>query len=298
MSVALVTASYRGDLERFALLCESIDARVLGHTRHLVLVEDADLALFRPFAGPKREIVAESDLLPRWLRVFPDPTNFGRRRIWLSPFGPPLRGWHVQQLRRIAIGAALSEDVMVTLDSDAVVVRDFDAGLFEAGGVTEFYRIPRGLPAHDPVLDKHRSWSRLAGRILGIAGPDVTETDYISSLAAWRTQSVRAMTARIEAVTGRSWARTLAGTRAISEYTIYGRFVEEVEGRPDLHRATDLKRCSTLWSGEALDEASLGAFMRALGPDQVAIGIQSFLGTDLALIRRAAGLDRDRRTAA
>lgn len=290
MSVALVTASYRGDLERCRLLCESIDARVSGHTRHLILVEDADLDLFRPFAGPRREIVAERDLLPRWLRAFPDPATLGRRRVWLSPFGPPLRGWHVQQLRRIAIGAALSETAMVTLDSDAVVVRDVDARLFEADGATEFYRIPKGLPDDDPVLDRHRSWSRKAGRILGIAAPSTTDTDYISSLAAWHTDSVRAMLARIETVTGRPWMRVLAGTRALSEYTIYGRFVDEVEGRPDLHRATDLKRCRTLWSGEALSRAGLDAFMADLGPDQVAIGIQSFIGTDLDLIRRAAGL--------
>lgn len=290
MSVALVTASYRGDLERCRLLCESIDARVSGHSRHVILVEDADAGLFRSFAGPKREVVSESELLPRWLRAFPDPSSLGRRRIWLSPFGPPLRGWHVQQLRRIAIGAALTERAMVTLDSDAVVVRDVDAGVFETGGVTEFYRIPRGLPDDDPVLDKHRAWSRRAGRLLGIDAPGHTDTDYISSLAAWRTDSVRAMTDRIEAVTGRSWARAVAGSRAISEYTIYGRFVDEVERRPELHRASDLKRCRTLWSGEALAEPALAAFMAGLGPDQVAIGIQSFIGTDLRLIRRAAGL--------
>lgn len=290
MSVALVTASYRGDLERCRLLCDSIDARVSGHTRHIILVEDADLALFRPFAGPKREVVAESDLLPRWLRAFPDPTTFGRRRVWLSPFGPPLRGWHVQQLRRIAMGSALGETMMVTLDSDTVVLRDFDAGLFETGGLADFFRIPRGLSEADPALDRHRAWSRKAGELLGIAAPELTDTDYINSLTPWRTDSIRAMTARIETVAGKSWLRVLAGTRALSEYTIYGRFVDEVEGRPDLHRTIDTQRCLTLWGGSGLDERALGRFIADLGPAQLAACIQSFTGTDLALIRRAAGL--------
>ena len=290
MSVALVTASYRGDLERCRLLCESIDARVSGHARHVILVEAADLPLFRPLAGPRREIVSERDLLPAWLRAFPDPSTFGRRRLWLSPFGPPLRGWHVQQLRRIAIGTMLDERAMVSLDSDVVFVRDFDAGVMETRGETEFYRIPDAIPADDPAFEQHRAWSRRAAEVLGIPGQAETRTDYIATLIAWRTASVRAMTAHIEAVTGKSWVRALVGSRALSECMLYGRFVEEVERRPDLHHASRLKRCRIYWNGAALGEGALCDFTAALEPHQVAVGIQSFTGTDPRLIRRAAGL--------
>ncbi|MBB4002791.1 DUF6492 family protein [Aurantimonas endophytica] len=291
MQTAIVTSSYRGDLERCRLLCESIDRRVTGHTRHLILVESRDVALFRGLAGPRREIVDERDLLPFWLRPFPDPLSLGRRRFWLSPMGPPLRGWHVQQLRRIAMAAALDETVMVSVDSDVVFLRPFDVGWFHEGEKVRFYRRPGALAALEPgAREEHRKWSRKAGQLLGIDRPEETDTGYIATLIAWRSDTVREMLGRIESRTGRSWASALAATRTLSECTLYGRFVDEIEARPDRHSPGDVNLCHMYWTGQALGAEALHDFAADLEPHQVAAGIQSFTGTDPALIRRAAGL--------
>ena len=45
-NVALMTPTYRGDLERFELLCESIDRFVSGYERHYVIVNDDDVPYF------------------------------------------------------------------------------------------------------------------------------------------------------------------------------------------------------------------------------------------------------------
>jgi hypothetical protein len=292
MRTAIVTASYRGDLERCRLLCASIDRHVSGHTRHLILVENRDLALFADLAGPRREIVGEGDLLPFWLRPFPDPTRLGRRRVWLSPVGPPLRGWHVQQLRRIAAAAHVPEEIVVSCDSDVVFVKPFDVAAMATGKAVRFHRMAGAERSILPEFaEDHRRWSRQAGALLGIAEPRLTEVDYIATGIAWRTDTVRAMTARIEAVAGRSWVAALARTRALSECTIYGRYADEVERRPDLHLAASRSICRVYWAGEAMSEAALRDFVGALGPDEVAVGIQSFTGTGPALIRRVAGLD-------
>ena len=37
ISIALVTSSYRGDLERCRLLCDSVDRFVTGHAMHYIL---------------------------------------------------------------------------------------------------------------------------------------------------------------------------------------------------------------------------------------------------------------------
>lgn len=290
-SAAIVTASYAGDYERCRLLCESIDRRVTGHSCHYILVEAADVALFRQLEGPQRRIVDERALLPWWLRPFPDPLSAGRRRVWLSLKGPPLRGWHVQQLRRIAMAASMPEEIMVSCDSDVVFVRPFDVGAFREGAAVRFYRDPAAMRNVLPHLEAHhRAWSRQAGRLLGISGPAETDTGYIATLIAWRRDTVRDMVERIEAVTGRAWISALAATRKLSECTIYGRFVEEVEGRRDRHFPSDRKLCHTYWDGAALGEAGLAGFLAALEPGQPAIGIQSFTGTDTAVIRRAVGL--------
>ncbi len=292
LETALVTASYRGDFERCRLLCESIDRRVTGHSRHLILVEPRDLLLFRRLAGPKREIVDERSLLPRFLRAFPDPTTMGRRRIWLSSYGPPLRGWHVQQLRRLAMAAALDETVMVSLDSDVVFVKDFDVRHFQEGGRVRFFRRPGVVAGFDePFLGEHRGWALTAAACLAIPGRPVNDNGYVATAIAWRSDTVRDMRRHIEAEGGRDWMKQLASTRSLSECVLYGRFVDEVEARPDRHLPGDDNVCAMVWSGKAMGQQALDTFLRELAPHQAAIGIQSFIGTDPAVIRRAVGLD-------
>ncbi|MFD2236827.1 DUF6492 family protein [Aureimonas populi] len=289
-ATAIVTASYRGDLERCRLLCDSIDRHVSGHARHYLLVEGADAALFRPFEGPRRTVVSERDLLPFWLRAVPDPLN-PRRRLWLSPFGPPLRGWHVQQLRRIAFARLMDEAAMISCDSDVVFVRPFDmAGLWREGAL-RFYRVPDGFALLVPEAEEeHTRWSRKAAALLGIAAGRSNTADHINTVIGWRADTAREMAARIEAVTGRPALRALAATRSLSECTIYGRFVDEVEERPERHWPSAEALCRVYWAGAAMDEGTLSAFLGDMAPHEVALGIQSFTGTNTALIRSLVGL--------
>lgn len=290
LSIALVTSSYRGDWERCRILCESLDRFVTGHCVHYILVEEGDVALFRELEGPRRRVVSERDLLPVWLRPISDPFDRGRR-LWLSPFGLPLRGWHVQQLRRIAMGAAMDEDVLVSLDSDVVFVRPFDAGHFVSGDAVRFYRRAEGMAHVEPERRaEHARWSQRAAALLGLAPDPIPAPTYINTLIAWRRDTVRAMLERIRQVTRRPAMIALAGSRALSECTIYGRFVDEVESRPERHIATDERLCAVYWDGPPLDEAGLCAFLAEMAPEQVALGLQSFTGTDPGLIRRVVGL--------
>ncbi|WP_279481958.1 DUF6492 family protein [Aureimonas sp. SK2] len=290
MRFALVTSSYRGDLERCRLLCDSIDRFVSGHSCHYILVEARDLALFRPLEGEKRKIVSERDLLPWWLRPVRHPRKAGRR-LWLHPFGLPLHGWHVQQLRRFAMAAAMEEEAMVSLDSDVVFVKPFRIGEFESGGRVAFYREPGGMSRVLPHLKaEHEVWTRRADRLIGAGDASPVDTTYIATLIAWRRDTVRDLLRRVAAVARRPAMVALVASRALSECTIYGRFVDAVEGRPDRHLPESRQRCAVYWDGPPLDEQGLSDFLAGLAPDQVAVGLQSFTGTDPALIRRAAGL--------
>lgn len=290
MRLSIVTSTYRGDLERCRLLCESIDRHVTGMERHYLLVEDADAALFAPFASARRVVVPESAILPRWLRPFPDPLD-RRRRLWVHPFGLPLRGWHVQQLRRMAVASILDEDVMVSCDSDVVFVKPFDLSRFVSGTAVRFYR--RSADRHDVdarFRKDHEAWSKRAGELLAIREPQTTASGYITTLVAWRLDTLRAMNARIAHVSGRSPLRALVRSRAISECTIYGRFVDEVENRPDRHAAAENSFCRVYWTGEAMTLAELRLFVDGLDEEEAAICVQSFTQTDPALIRSVAGL--------
>ena len=286
-SAAIVTASYAPDFERCRLLCETIDRHVTGVAHHYVLTEHRDVALFRQLETSRRSVVDERDLLPRWLHAFDDPLSLFRRRVWLSFRTQPLRGWHVQQLRRIAIAAHAGEDVLVFCDSDVAFLKPFDAGVFWRDGKMRLFRRDGVLPADGH--DEHRIWSRNAGSALGIDPVSVSTHDYISTLIAWRRETVNAMCERIEKMHGRDWVGVVGSARKFSECMIYGRYVDDVlDGAGHFHGAEEL--CRVHWNGEALSDDGFRRFVAGMASEQVAIGMQSFIGTDIGRIRRLIGL--------
>jgi len=278
---AIATPSYAGDVERCRLLCASIDRFVAGHAMHYLLVEDRDVALFAPLAGPRRRIIAESQMLPRWLTSRPDPFTLGKRRVWtglraLARGIPPLRGWHAQQLRKLALARQIDEDIILFADSDMMFLRPFDlARLVTAQGV-RLYAKPDGI---DATMPEHVAWCEMAARALGLPAPALPSMDYINNLVSWRRDRVLELLDLIEARSGRDWVSAVASRRSFSEYMLYGYYVERVLGLAAAgHFADSLELCKVYWGGEAAELATLRSFEDVLDEGQVAVGVQSFIG--------------------
>ena len=123
---AIITASYAPDFERCAILCETMDRHASGYECHYLLVDQPDVALFSRLAGPKRRILTDLQLLPWWMRRVPEAVSPKGRRVWVSPLTMPLHGWHVQQIKRIAVAHHLDVDGLFYCDSDTAFVRPFD----------------------------------------------------------------------------------------------------------------------------------------------------------------------------
>lgn len=285
-TASIVTASYGPDFERCRLLCETIDRRVSGMTRHYLLVAGHDVRRFRALETGRRVVIDERDLLPSWLRAFPDPASLFRRHVWLSTRTPPLRGWHVQQLRRMALARHADEDALVYVDSDVAFVRPFDLASFWEGDRLRLFRRDDALISGESA--EHARWSVNAARALGLA-PGHSPHDYIATLIAWRRDAAAAMLDRIEAVSDRHWIAAVTADRRFSECMLYGRYVDDVTGAAGhVHDASE--RCRVYWKGPELGDDALAAFVDGLAPHQVAVGLQSFIGIDVARIR--AVLDR------
>lgn len=281
-SAAIVTASYAGDFERCRLLCETVDARVTGAARHYLLVAGHDVALFRRLETRRRVVIDERDLLPSWLRAFPDPLSLFRRPVWLSTRTMPLRGWHVQQLRRIAVADHVPEDALVYCDSDVAFVRPFDCASLWTGSALRLYRRDDALAGASGK--DHARWWANAGSALALPDDRPPGHDYISTLIAWRRETVSSMMRHIESRHGRHWIAVVAAARRFSECILYGRYVDEVlAGRG--HVGDGRQLCRVYWSGPGLTEAGMRDFVAGMAPDQVAVGMQSFVGTDLDSIR-------------
>lgn len=290
MRNAIVTASYAPDFERCRILCETIDRQATGYDCHYILVDAPDADLFRQLEGPKRRVVLDTELLPWWLKRMPAALSPGGRRLWLSPVTAPLHGWHVQQLKRIAIAAHVEEDGLLYCDSDTALVKPFDVDSIWEGDDIRFFR-----EQDAPTDADHPRWVRHTARALGLRGDIRNDSSYVTTFLAWKRRTVLDMCDHIERTHHRPWISVVGSTRKFSECTLYGWFVDEVlqgEG----HAATSTMLCPMKWADPTPSEAELEAFIAELQPEQVAVGVQSFIPMDVEKFRSVV-VDADTRMA-
>ena len=287
--VALLTPTYIKDLERFELLCESIDSMVTGFDRHYVLVNpDSDAHLFQRFASPRRVIVPCSKLLPKYLWPAPKWLTRNGRRIWLSPFTLPVHGWHIQQILKIACALAAPEDRVCIVDSDNLFFRPFDLGAYAGDDKCPLY-LDRGHVRAD--MPNHSVWTRNAYKLLGLPEPAFPADDYIGQDIIWDKRAVKALTERIFATTGLPWQLSLCRTRQFSEYLLYGAFVAHSPEFAAQHETVETSLAYAHWEETELDEQWISTMMADAHPAQVALCIQSYSGTEVDRIRAAIRLN-------
>jgi hypothetical protein len=299
---AIATPSYSGDFGRCRLLCDSIDRFVSGMAMHYLLIDPVDEALFRPLEGPRRRIITDADLLPAWLKGRKDPFRHGRR-IWTGPRAllnrvPPLRGWHVQQLRKFSVARLIPEEVILFADSDIVFLRAYDLGRQMQDGRVRLHARPGGITAQ---MDPQLRWLASAGRILGAELPALPADDPIGPLVTWRRQTVLALLAHVEALSGRHWAAAIAQDRNFSEYLIYGLYVAARPEEAGNHWVDTESLAAITWFDHEMPEGGVAELMRNMPERQVALCVQSFIGLPVeemrALFEVASRRDpaRDRR---
>ncbi|GAA4514395.1 DUF6492 family protein [Nonomuraea ferruginea] len=287
--LAVVTPTYRPDADLFAHLHRSVLEHTSGDTVHHVVVPASDRALFAGYAGPRCRVWTYPEILPRRITHLPGTA------LWIDPARPwpPLRGWVVQQAAKIAVTARLDARVVLVADSDVVLVRDAGPEHFVRDGQTVLYRAEGAV--HDG-MPEHVTWHRAARDLLGLPGTATPPLpDYVSSLACWDPAVVRAMIARIEEATGRDWLGAFTAHLRVSEFIVYGVFVDEVlKTSPP----GDTAMCHSRWDRTPLDHAGAVAFAERLGPRAIGMMISAKSRTPvaarLAAIQRCAqvtGLD-------
>jgi hypothetical protein len=283
-SVALLTPSHSKDLERFALLCDSIDACLTGYTRHYVIVNDDDVPLFAKYQSKKRVVVPVSRYLPKWLWAVPATLLRSRRRVWVSLLSKPLHGWHVQQIAKIAGVLDAPEQRVCIIDSDNFFFRKFDIGRYAGAEKSPLY-VDRGAIAADAPF--HAIWLRNCDTLLGLPETSFPADDFVGNVLVWDKVTVRAMTEAIQSATKKSWALAMCRKRPFSEYLLYGRFVASSPAHLAAHRIVERSLALAHWDESRLDKSSIEAMMHDASPEQVALCIQSYSGTSIRDIRGA-----------
>ena len=279
--LAVITPSYEPDFG----LCEGLSRSVLENSpetvHHHIIVPRRDLELFARLAGPRTHIRCEADFLPSSFVPVPFSKftmNFRR------PF-PPVRGWILQQVLKLAAVAAFHDDAVVLVDSDIEFIRPFTPETFVRQGVVRFYRKPN---ADDERLPRHMVWHRVARTLLGLppAGPP-PYPNYVSSLLAWDPAIVRRMLSHISHITGRPWPTVVGGQLHFSEWTLYGVYVDHVIGAPADSFCSDHSLCHAYWDEVPLNVEDAAKFLSRVQFADVAAMISAKSRTPLA-VRRAA----------
>jgi len=281
-SISLVTPSHRGDLDRFALLADSVDRHVRGFTKHYTIVNDEDLPLFTPFQTSQRVVLPVSQFLPRWLRTLPPALRWRNRRLWWSFRAKPVHGWHVQQIAKIYAAATFAEERYCMIDSDVIFYRGFDTAELATPNISPLLTARLAIAADAPL---HAKWVMTAHRLLGLGEPSFPTDDHIGNIIVWDRATVRAMVERIETVTGRAWQEALCRNRGFSEYLLYGSYVRSDAEARAKHAFTEKSFSVNYWDDRPLDAAALRALLLTETPNCVALGVQSFSGTPVETIR-------------
>ena len=295
MKATLITCSFRGDLDVCRLLCRSIDLNASAEFEHRLYVPQRDLPLFADLATSRRRVETQESLLPRWFWKVPLPGPEWRRRLglprrnfYLTPTHGPVRGWIAQQIMKIAATLRAESDVVAHIDSDSALVSPLELSHLHHDGRTRFYT--------GEVAERHAGhavWYAQAARLLGLPAEDFYRAEYIASLVVWRRAVVQAMTARIEATTGRSWASALAATPHFSEYVLYGVFAQHALGLEAAGlREEGRSCCLSRWVDSFDDPAGIEAFLAQAQADQLVCCLQSTLAIPLktrAGVYRRAG---------
>ncbi len=292
-ALAIITPTYAADFE----LCQELHRSVLDHTAtstvHHLVVPRREVELFSQLKSERCRIWSESDLLPRGM--VPTPVLNRRFRLLgkstpriaainLHRPLPAIRGRVAQQLLKFAISADIEADVLVLADSDVVIVRPITAETFLQDGQVRLYRKDFDVDGRHP---RHVSWHKAARELLGLPPGELPFHDYISSFSAWDPKIVVALKERIELVTGRDWLEAIGAKLHISEWALYGVFVDEIVGPPANAHPTTAMLCHCHWNRGPLDMDSAITFAERLQPDDVAVLIQSASRTPLE-VRRAA----------
>ena len=283
-TMAIITPSYSPDVENFSRL----HASVLEHTdesvMHHVIVPGIDADLFRDTGGLRLTVWTHGSVMPEGLVAterlavatrkvpqWPSSVNVAaveRRQPWR-----PVRGWILQQLLKMVMARHVNADLLVSIDSDVVLVRRMAAESFLEGGAVRLYADEGAITK---AMERHYEWCRVAHEMLGLPWEALTSyPDFIAGLVSWDPLLLRRCQDRVEHVTGRPWAVAASRNLHFSEDILYGTFVQHFGTELERSNQRDTPRCHSYWSPTPMRSSEAEAFVAAFSDDHLAVHIQS-----------------------
>jgi Family of unknown function (DUF6492) len=274
VKISIITPAYSKHLRLLDLSAESVDRNCPPEMHHYVIVSRQEERIFRHLNGSRRSVIAAEDVIPG--NIMRLPVFIRGREVWVADWHRFVRGWIMQQAIKLSAPEITDADVFLFLDTDSFFVRPFTPDRVSRDGRIRLLGFP-GLAQ----TEQHKSWHRTAAKLLGIPSRDYFGADFIGNAITWRRDVCLEMRKRISSVAGADWFSTIVRQQRLSEYILYGVFVQEVLGSADSrHALTSEELCLSSW-----DNSSAQRVAERLAPHHVAVNIQSNLHLPISEFR-------------
>jgi len=277
MNWAVITPSYNLDFARCQLLCRSMDAFLRGPWHHYIVVDPVDMPLFAPLAGPRRSIINKADILPGNMRYVGKVPFMRLGRLWWSWRHGPVFGWQMQQFVKISMPSHVKEEAIAFWDSDVFFVRPFDLISLSRGDLVRFGSV------ESPSSIEH-ALVKNSVHLLGLLPEKVSRFYSGDSIITWHRQTAIAMQEYITSLHKKPWHEAIGSKLMFSEFQLYTLFVEYIQKENPFLYLDETEYCKSLWNKQIAETVDLDDFCKDLGPQQVAVCIQSAIGINQSLL--------------
>ncbi|BAZ44531.1 hypothetical protein NIES4102_15420 [Chondrocystis sp. NIES-4102] len=266
-SFAIITPSYAPDFTRCQLLCETLDEYSVCAVKHYVIVDQKDFKLFASLQRQHRQIITVESILPWWIKKASFLNNG-----WLSFKSLPIRNWIIQQIVKLSIAQYITEDVLIFVDSDVAFVRSFNVQDFIKNNQVRLYSQPNQItPATQPLS----KWHEVSHKLLGL--PDIVypTSNYLGNFITWRRENVLALHEYLEKVHSKNWIEVIANSWQLSEYILYGTFVESILKQQSQHYYDSQMVCHDYWQTIPMSQIEIENFFNSCPDKYFAIMISA-----------------------
>lgn len=266
----IITPSYAPDFERCRLLAWSVAQFISPSVKHYIIVPSRDLPLFRQIQTASTEIITVESVLPWWIKRLPL-----LKSGWLSFKNVFIRGWILQQVIKLAAAEYLNEDVFVFVDSDVTFIRPFHLQNFIRDSQVRLFRVSSQVAPQTPI---GLEWHQTANRLLAVSGNTPPVPGYVGQIVTWRRDNLIKMYEHIQNVSGRGWIEAVSSSQNLSEYILYGVFVDQVLQNSSGHYEDSQRICAEYWSNESMSDEQLQKFFLEIEPQDIAVMISAKAG--------------------
>ncbi len=270
-SSAIITPSYAPDFERCRLLSWSIQQFVTPSATHYIIVPAKDLSLFRELKKLNTEIITVESILPWWIQRLPIVKNG-----WLNFRTGFVRNWLLQQVVKLAVPQHVGEDILVYVDSDVTFIRPLLLESFVDEDRVRLLHVPNHItPKLIAEYPAHDKWLTGIDQMLGLPLMPLPRPGYIGQVVTWRRDNALKLHRHLEKVSGRGWIEAVCNSWHLSEYLLYGTFVDRVLQQESGHFYDTEGICHEYWGDQPLSYEQLQTFLSEMPERAKAIMISA-----------------------